>query len=426
MNENGKRILIVYPHNFFEEKNGINSRFVELLKYFKARGISADLLALKNFKSSWEPKPLDKEGWLDEIFLFDFKKGARGQQAKNKKSNPWARLRKYIPLCPAYSHLSDFAYPRMKRLFHDILRRKTYHYVLISYVFWANLLESMPSENIVSLLDLSDFTTLNRFDRFEGDVRIGPMIDEEIRRVNLFDKVICISENERHFFSQFAKHPNYYYIPYFMSPPGNVPAETKEYDIVFVGSDNPHNRKGIQWFFKHVFPLLENSVRLLIVGNISRHVKQNMCSNQRITCLQDTESLHRVYDNSGIAICPLLGGSGMKIKVVEALSFGLPVVTTSKGIHGFPSGLNTGCRIADSPESFAEAIHLLLNNPSEHQRYRKMALDFFRQFFQADTVYKKLDRVFDIPFPGTTLESPKLPKSTESPESPESITRHEI
>ncbi|HLP48365.1 MAG TPA: hypothetical protein VK469_20665, partial [Candidatus Kapabacteria bacterium] len=99
----GKKILLVYPHNFFEEKNGINSRYIELLRYFRAVDIKVDLLALKNFKSSWENDQAKKESLVDELFFYDFQKGSRLQRPKNRKQNPFAWLKKHIPFCHAYS-----------------------------------------------------------------------------------------------------------------------------------------------------------------------------------------------------------------------------------------------------------------------------------------------------------------------------------
>jgi glycosyltransferase involved in cell wall biosynthesis len=384
------KLLIVYPHNFFEDKSGINTRYIELLKYFKSRAFKVDMLTLNNFKSSWANYPVDKGGFIDEFFFYDFNKGSRKQKFKNRKKNPLAWIRKKIPLCHAYTHLPDFAYPGMKKLFTQIVNHTHYDFILISYVYWANLVRLKPVRESITLLDLSDFITLNQFDRTDGSVKIGPMLEEEIRRINLFDKVMCISEEEKWFFSKFAHHPQYYYIPFFMEKRETLRSDNTEYDIVFIGSANPHNQRGVQWFFEKIIPLLSDSIRVLIVGPISRYI--NPLDN--VTCISNVENPGDVYSRSKISICPLMGGTGLKIKVVEALSFGLPVVTTSKGIIGFPAKINTGCLVADSPGSFADSIHRLLSDETFYHNQRKRAIEFFMENFEKSTVYHRLDEIF--------------------------------
>jgi glycosyltransferase involved in cell wall biosynthesis len=385
-----KSILIVYPHSVFEGKDGINTRYIQLLKYFKTRNFRVDMLTLKNFKSTWEHYPADKGGLIDELFFYDFKRGSRAQKQTNKMKNQWARIRKHIPFFCAYAHLPDFAYKTMQKQFNQIVKKNDYDFILISYVYWANLLNWAPVKRSLKLLDLSDFITLNRFDISGGDLKIGQMLEEEIQRVNLFDKVMCISENELFFFSQFAPQPQYYYVPFFMKK-NNISIDyNPHYDLVFVGSDNPHNRKGMKWFFNYVYPLLDESMQLLIVGTVSKYIKPRA----NVVLFKYLEKLDDLYTGSRISICPLLGGTGLKIKVVEALSFGLPVITTYKGVAGFPSKINNGCLIASSPKEFANCIKRLLNDNELYDFHSQQALNFFLENFEESKVYQQLDEIF--------------------------------
>jgi len=385
-----KNVLIVYPHDFREGRSGIDARYIELLNYFKSRDVNVDMLTLTNFQSPWENSDRVRGDLVRDIHFYDFKKGTREQEQRNKKRDFHAFLRKRIPFLTAFNHLPDFAYPGMKKQFDAILRRVPYDFVIISYVYWANLIKSGAVAGTRTVLDLSDFMTLNRFDSTGGDVKIGPMIEEEIRRVDLFDTVMCISSDEQTFFSQFALKPRYYYIPFFMKKNEASKDTEPEYDILFIGSDNPHNRKGIEWFFEKIVPLSAPPLRILIVGKISEYVD----ARDNVTCLSYAGDLGEVYGKSRISICPLLGGSGMKIKVVEALSFGLPVVTTSKGVSGFPSKIDNGCLVADSPDAFARSIHRLLTDNRLYREQSDRAAAFFLDHFEAPVVYRRLDEIF--------------------------------
>ncbi len=388
-----KKLLAVYPHNFFQEKSGINSRFLELMEYFKSRGFHTDMLTLQNFSSSWENFPPDKKGLIRELYFYDYKKGARWQLPRNKKSSAWGWLKKRVSFLNTYSHLPDFAFPGMKRMLERLVRQNGYDYILISYVYWADLIrsESFTGAAVTTILDLSDFVTLNRFDSAEGSIKIGPLIEEEIRRVNLFDKVLCISEDEMAFFSQFASRPAYSYIPFFTNRKEPPPGGGRHFDILFVGSDNPHNRKGIAWFLDEIGPALDAPVKILIVGSVSNFIKPS----GNITCIPYADNLEEIYSDSKISVCPLNGGTGMKIKVVEALSYGLPVVTTWKGMAGFPSHTDTGCLIGETPSEFTGHIRRLLSDPGFYRRQSGLAARFFLDNFEKSHIYSSLDRVFE-------------------------------
>jgi glycosyltransferase involved in cell wall biosynthesis len=202
--------------------------------------------------------------------------------------------------------------------------------------------------------------------------------------------VICISEDERLFFSQFARKPHYSYIPFFMKKNDPLPTDVPLYDILFIASNNPHNQKGIQWFFDDVFPLLDDTVKVLIVGTISACVKNH----KNVTCFSCVENPAEVYCKAKISICPLLGGTGIKIKVIESLSYGRPVVCTSKGVVGFPVKINNGCLIANTPEAFANSISRLLKEQDFYEKTSKKAKRFFKSHFEQSCVYKRLGEIF--------------------------------
>ena len=136
-----KTILVVYPHNFFARRMGIDSRYYELMKYFKLRNFSVDMLSLKNFESSWENQDAKEENLINELFLYDFAAGKR-----SIKKN-WKRLFRRLFKGKAagtiiFEQLPDYAFPGMKKKFDEISSRKQYDFILFSYVHWANLLQT--------------------------------------------------------------------------------------------------------------------------------------------------------------------------------------------------------------------------------------------------------------------------------------------
>ena len=416
-----KQILVIYPHNFFAHRMGIDSRYYELMKYFKSRNFSVDVLSVENFESSWKNQDAKQENLINELFLYDFAVGKRFVKKKWEKFFSRFFKRKAAGSI-IFEELPDYAFPGMKKKFDEILSRKKYDYILFSYVHWANLLQIRERYQSKLILDLSDFTTLNLYDRTGGKIFANSLLAEEIRRVNLFDEVLCISAEEMWFFSQFAKKPGFTYIPFFMkkntrrsataaadvskrysvlkkpsqknkisahSDTGKAGAK-KEFDILFVGSDNIFNKKGMDWFFEKIYPLLSCSLKVLIVGNITSHVP----AHENVKCIPFAPDLSEIYNKTKISICPLLGGTGIKIKVIEALSYNLPVVTTSKGMVGFPNKSHNGCLIADTAEEFAAHISRLLVDKNLYDEQSKLAERYFGENFAEPVVHKHLDKIF--------------------------------
>jgi glycosyltransferase involved in cell wall biosynthesis len=84
--------------------------------------------------------------------------------------------------------------------------------------------------------------------------------------------------------------------------------------------------------------------------------------------------LRHLYDRGCLAIAPVRYGAGVKIKVLEALTYGVPVVTTSVGAEGMKREL-PALNVADRPEDFAAAVVSLLTDPSEWERQRRKIFD---------------------------------------------------
>ena len=89
------------------------------------------------------------------------------------------------------------------------------------------------------------------------------------------------------------------------------------------------------------------------------------------------ENLDEVYKNTRITICPMLSGTGVKIKVIESLSKNIPVVTTTRGVDGLMNKTNNGCFVTDHADEFADIINKLMENNNAYNKARLEAHDYF-------------------------------------------------
>jgi glycosyltransferase involved in cell wall biosynthesis len=142
----------------------------------------------------------------------------------------------------------------------------------------------------------------------------------------------------------FPKKP-VFFVPDYTS--GRAPIAESEairidYDLVFVGSENPFNVNGLCEFIDEYRDLL-NTVTLAVAGKVSMtnqviHVAQGISNVRLLGYVNDISDL---YSRSKVAISPV-DGTGLKIKVIEALAAGKPVFGSRHTIDGLPSG-HKGC-----------------------------------------------------------------------------------
>ncbi len=136
--------------------------------------------------------------------------------------------------------------------------------------------------------------------------------------------------------------------------------------ILFVGGfAHLPNRHGVFWFVDQVLPLIRARVpaaRFAIVGsNPPPDVLALAGDAISVRANVSDAELRELYRTARVAAVPLRYGAGVKLKVVEALREGLPLVTTSIGAQGVP-GLESVAAICDEPQAFADAVCRLLTD----------------------------------------------------------------
>ena len=135
--------------------------------------------------------------------------------------------------------------------------------------------------------------------------------------------------------------------------------------IVFVaGFAHPPNVDAAVWFVQEVFPLVlaaRPDARLSLVGSNPTEEVQALASEWvEVTGWISSEELKARYDSARVAVVPLRFGAGVKLKVVEALNEGVPLVTTPAGAQGL-AGLADIAAVCEAPEVFAGETLKLLN-----------------------------------------------------------------
>jgi glycosyltransferase involved in cell wall biosynthesis len=130
-------------------------------------------------------------------------------------------------------------------------------------------------------------------------------------------------------------------------------------------SDKSNNDAAL-WFAHEVWPLVRRAhpdVQLHLVGlGVGKEIEHLASLDQRIVVVGAVDDLRPYREKARIFINPMRLGSGLRIKVLEAMASGLPVVSTSLGIAGIPAQNGVNCFVADTPELTAESIEWLLHD----------------------------------------------------------------
>ena len=180
--------------------------------------------------------------------------------------------------------------------------------------------------------------------------------------------------------------------------------------ILFVGGfGHRPNVDAVLWLISEILPRLKNlipDVSTVIAGAAPPQAVKRLAGDDIIVTdhVSDT-MLEQLYRSAVVAIAPLRFGAGVKGKVVEAMRFGVPVVTTSFGIQGL-DGAARFIEVAHSAEAFARAVARVIGNPDLARRRAQAGLDFVEREFGYAAAARRL--TVDIPELGVLANSPGL------------------
>ena len=149
------------------------------------------------------------------------------------------------------------------------------------------------------------------------------------------------------------------------------PVLKNENNIVFMGSlFMQNNTFGLDWYLKNVHSLLINEIpdyHFYIVGSLkeeNKEIQEKYRHLQQVTFIVNAPKLKEYYTKSKVFINPMFHGSGVKVKSVNALINGIPLVSTSVGAEGI--GLtNNMFYLANTAVEFKNQILSVINNPQQ-------------------------------------------------------------
>jgi len=156
----------------------------------------------------------------------------------------------------------------------------------------------------------------------------------------------------------------------------NKTVETKT--ILFCGSlDYGPNIDGLNWFYNEVWPLIVKEVGAIKMTVIGRNPTEGnfkeFRADDRMNFIGRVDDVTPFYKANNICIAPLHKGSGTRLKILEAMSYGNALVSTTIGAEGIETENGENIMLADTAKEFAKAILMLFKEPDLVQKLRTNA-----------------------------------------------------
>jgi len=183
--------------------------------------------------------------------------------------------------------------------------------------------------------------------------------------------------------------------------------------MLFIGSfRHAPNHEAIVWFCRAVLPRIRETLpdaRLVLVGSDPPPQSLLLDSAGAVEMRGFVEDIRDPLGRYAVFVCPILSGSGMRVKLLEAFAAGIPVVSTRLGAEGLVDEDGTLCSLADDPERFAAAVVELFEDQEKAARMARTARELVCRERDARILTGRLERSYRALLASKRGPSPAAP-----------------
>jgi len=168
--------------------------------------------------------------------------------------------------------------------------------------------------------------------------------------------------------------------------------------LLFIGSfRHAPNLQGLHWFTERVFPIIlraKPDTQLMVVGSDPPTALTMWGDHPNIRLLGSVPDVKVALQQYAVFICPVLSGSGVRVKLLEAFASGIPAVSTYVGAEGLASKTGEVCELADTPEAFADSVLRLLDNNCYRSEIAERARKMMEQKWDSRRATERLEAMY--------------------------------
>lgn len=180
-----------------------------------------------------------------------------------------------------------------------------------------------------------------------------------------------------------------------------VPVLDSAHRVTFLGTMYwPPNADGARWFARRVWPAIcerRPEARFTVIGKRPPSDLQRIANapGSGVELSGYVKDLQPLLSETAVFVVPLLAGGGMRVKILDAWAWGLPVVSTSIGAEGLETGDGKAIRIADAPDELAACIVELLADRGAREALGAAGREQVRREYDVNRSYEAIDAAYE-------------------------------
>lgn len=424
-----ERIRILYHVNrpTFPVNGGDTARVVGFLKYFRRRRDRIALDVVSSLPINDRPRPADLS--TDNLLWHAAQRDAMREYVEDlyvHEGRP--TLEDKLTLKPVWMYHRSLRReelpagnrlltpPSYVRFVRRVMASKPYDVIWLNFVRYARLATKVHRPGLRKVMDVHDVYSCSRRSlkpQEETGPNVGLRFDfekslrREVRLLDRFNWVILNSLAEQQVLLD-AGFPaeKLVWLPH-LSPNATSAADQMPpysqrpfaHDLLYVGSSYKPNAEGLEFFFAECFPRVLArfpEVTLSVAGSVCSGLNVPPAVAKNVRLLGFVDDLAEAYGRARVFICPLLSGAGTKVKLGEAMSYALPIVTTSVGASGMMLTSGENAVIADGADAFAEGVERALGDAAFAERIAAAVGATYHQHYSEKSIHAKIDRMLGV------------------------------
>ena len=225
----------------------------------------------------------------------------------------------------------------------------------------------------------------------------------ELDTLRRYDALVTMSENDRQVLQTELPERDIYASPFaFVNAPGEQAAfRISEFAnrLTYIGGSMHHpNVDAVRWFLEMMWPTLSARFPTLtfhIIGEWNEQMRQQYGSIRNVVFTGYVKDVSALLQGS-IMVVPLRIGSGVRTKILMAMTLGVPVVTTPTGVEGIEASHQNEVLCAQDAGAFTESVALLVQNPARANRIAQNAHEFVQNHYSPDAAGARRDEIYHL------------------------------
>ncbi len=392
------KILIISPQIPLPQTDGGKRSIFGLIKYLHKRGHQIDFVTYRKKSELNAAIPILKE--FCTPYILDI-------QTENNFIGAVLNLFSPIPY-----NVSKYRRKQAEQLVQTLLTEHKYDVVQIHNVHMAWLVEVIKNvsktpvvlrEENVEMIIMKRFfeNEKNIFLKYFAKIQYQKFIKYEPRLCEKFDNCIMISKEDEQTLKKMNPQIKTSAIPSGVDFENIVIYNSKkiEHSLVHIGNiDWPPNYDSLQWFVSDIFPKVVNifsDAKLYVYGGGDyKRIRIDASLNNNIIFNGYVENIWKEISDKALAVIPLRIGSGIRIKILEMLAHGQPIITTEIGKEGIDVEDGRQLLIADSKKDFIDKICRFFNGEYNSRILSERGEIFVKQNYDWDHIVSQFEKVY--------------------------------